>query len=783
MYLVLYRLLLQTRHHRHTKISIAHQQNKRNHRLQEQQQQRHEQFKNNHYENQQRHHQHNYDDITHDDQYNGIDDAFKDMIAEVDEENEQIESDIPMVEIDINKCPQGCVCQYARFMDLPISRWINYMNQKRESVRSANKESLSADDLLDENESSSYEGDLSYHSNPFIKQATCIIQDHTNLESLVQALPHDIRALILLYTGVSQNKTVNASILKPLNRLNTLEIRGSDQGGIRFILDTSLNFIQHANFEFITLFGSDTYKRPQNTVHPKDIFDYKPNIELMNDFDFSSNVNKGRDDQTFLVDLQQKTERHELEIIPYEVYREEVKKARMPIFYGWQRLEVLRIHSCGFRDLSWEMFLGLDNLQHLSLERNEIVELQPFSLSGATQLKTLSLAYNLIKNLHYRDLAGLFKLQVLDLSANRLSKLTELSFPPLPNLQSIDFRDNPIRYIFPAAFWIMNRTQEMFFGSKEVPLELWSNIPFKALHHLKALHIYNVTVDSLDQNIFKDLLSLEVLKLHGEIRSVEFDAFSDLSNLRELDISNCQLREISMDALMGCKYLHIINLGYNNLSYIPPGLFDDQLSLEEIYLNNNQLKFLPNSLFQHRKLKLLRLNNNPWKCNCEMSSWKAKITNQEKGLNTERCINDYLTGKKLSCRKIDGYKFNHKYAPRCENYKGRSVYYVLRKQIECGPIKIMHLRRNGTTVQRIPHWRKMQERRQLYKDRLNNKNANSNLLLWRLEKTRNNDFKKFVDQQATSYNHAQSNKPIAAENAIITTTIASTYEGEISNDI
>lgn len=537
-------------------ISIAHQQNKRNHRLQEQQQQHEqeqEQFKNNHYKRKQRHQQHDYDDITHDDQYNRIDDAFKDMVAEMDEENDQLDSDVSqplMVEIDINKCPQGCVCQYAHFRDLPISRWINYMNQKRDSVRSAEEDSLSADDLLDENESS-YGADLNDHLNPFIKQATCIIQDHTDLESLVKALPHDIRALILLYTGVTQNKTgeknalqnrhkdlniviktfawrhvcrkcgnclllsflffccfffsisVNASTLKPLNRLNTLEVRGSDQGGIRFILDTPLSFVQHANFEFITLFGSDTYKRPQNTVHPKDVFDYKPNIELMSDFDFSSNGNRGREDQTFLVDLQQKAERDELEIIPYEVYREEVKKARMPIFYGWQHLEVLRIHSCGFRDLSWEMFLGLDNLQHLSLERNDIVELQPFSLSGATRLKTLSLAHNLIKNLHYRDLAGLFKLQVLDLSGNRLSKLTELSFPPLPNLESIDFRDNPIRYIFPATFWVMNRTQEMFFGSKEAPLELWGNVPFKALHHLRALHIYNVSIDSLDQNIFK----------------------------------------------------------------------------------------------------------------------------------------------------------------------------------------------------------------------------------------------------------------------------------------
>lgn len=282
-----------------------------------------------------------------------------------------------------------------------------------------------------------------------------------------------------------------------------MEVRGSKDRCLRLILDAPLNFLKHANFESITLLGSEIVKRPQNVIHPKEVFNYKPNIELLNSMDFNEeDFNNKRYDHKLLVELQQQ-EQEELEIVPYEVYIEEVKKAKMPSFYGWERLEVLRIQACGMNELSWEMFMGLDELQHLSLENNNIRVVPPFALSGATQLKTLSLKANAIHDLHYRNLAGLFELHSLDISDNRLTKLTELSFPPLPKLERVDFRNNPIRYIFPATFWVMNNTKEMYFGSDETPLELWGNQPFKKLSQLRVLEITNVTINSLEQNIFK----------------------------------------------------------------------------------------------------------------------------------------------------------------------------------------------------------------------------------------------------------------------------------------
>ncbi|XP_013102275.2 toll-like receptor 13 [Stomoxys calcitrans] len=676
------------------------------------------------------------------------------------------------IEVDALHCPQGCVCQYAHFSDLPISHWINFMQQKASSSATGN--AAPDDDLINDNESN-YEGDLSYLINPFVKQSTCIIQEDTDTEKLIGTLPHDIQALVLLYTGIGRNKTVNTNILKALNQLQTLEVRGSQDRGLRLVLDAPLHFLKHANFESITLMGSEVVKRPNNFVHPKEVFKYKPNIELLNSMEFTEeDINTKHYDRKLLVELQQQ-EQEELEIVPYEVYIEEVKKAKMPTFYGWERLEVLRIQACGMQELSWEMFMGLDELQHLSLEQNNIEVVPPFALSGATQLKTLSLAHNAIHDLHYRNLAGLFELQVLDLSDNRLTKLTELSFPPLPKLEQVDFRNNPIRYIFPASFWVMNNTREMYFGSNETPLELWGNQPFKKLTQLRQLEINNVSINYLEQNIFKDLISLQKLKLRGEINSLEFDAFSGCSELSELDLSHCQINDISMDAFMGCKSLRMINLSHNNITYITPGLFDDQPNLEEIYLNNNHLKTLPKTFFQQRKLMVARLSENPWKCSCDMANWKAKITNQENVPPTERCINDYFSGKKLSCRKFSNYKFNKQFAPRCQNFNGRTVFYVLRKQMQCGTQYLQLKNRVSSSNHRLPHWRKMEARLRTSKNNLTEQpydegsNPLSNRMLWQLQKqekvqaTLRNLHENSLDYQFAKVSHAKRTEHAATD--------------------
>lgn len=381
------------------------------------------------------------------------------------------------------------------------------------------------------------------------------------------------------------------------------------------------------------------------------------------------------------------------EIKHYDEYILERKKPsrKPPTFLGWENLKILRIFNSNLETLQWEHFEGLQSLQHLSLEKNNIKIITEFALFGALNLKTLSLANNEILDLHYRALAGLLELKTLDLSNNKMVHLSEYTFPPFPKLEYINLKGNPIRYLFPTTFIVMNQTKQMSLDSTtdmslmfEVPYyeEMWL---FQDLKTLQTLSLSKICLDVLDDSIFRHLEDLRILEINNsKMKRITFDAFSELPELRELYLPTCGIEELSMDTFNGLNNIEIIDLSKNKLKFIPPGLFTSLRRIREIFLNNNKLKFLPQDLFAvvSPTLKMMRLNENPWKCSCEMSVWKAKITNQVRMLPEERCVTDRISGE-VMCKQIYKYKFDNQMTPRCENVKKRSVFYALRKNLKC----------------------------------------------------------------------------------------------------
>lgn len=381
--------------------------------------------------------------------------------------------------------------------------------------------------------------------------------------------------------------SVSTTDILPLSDLTTLEIRGSSTSRVQFILDEPLDFLKFVNFENIELIGTENTKRRSNPNHPSEFFDYIPESE--------------REEYNISLEIKE-----EVEIVPYDVYLIEKQKSQMPTFYGWSEMNVLRIHNCKLNELHWEMFDGLANLEHLSLEHNDIKIVPPFALYGAQQIKTLSLARNSILDFNYRSLAGLLKLEWLDVSRNNLTKLSELSFPPFPNLEVVDFRYNPITHIYPMTFGVMNNTQRMFIGSDAGSLDLSYGSSFTSLERLDSLILFNATIPVLNQKVFTGLKSITKLTMQGDIRRIEFDAFAEMPKLKELFLSKCRIREISMDIFYGIRNLEVVDLSSNELFYLPNGLFDEQKRIREIYLQNNLLTDLPARFFDIPSVKLIR---------------------------------------------------------------------------------------------------------------------------------------------------------------------------------
>lgn len=461
--------------------------------------------------------------------------------------------------------------------------------------------------------------------------------------------------------------------------LKTLEIRGSSEGKhFTLLFDEPLSFVHHLNIESVNIKAESNLKfRPNvDAIDPSSNFNYIPNCERL--------------EYNISFETPEEVKEKELEIVPYEVYKLEKLRQRTITFYGWDNLKVLRIKGCEMDEIYWEMFDGLSNLEHLSLEDNGIKDIPPFSFYGTPNIKSLSLSHNEIFDMSYRSLAGLLELQLLDLSHNIIGKLSEQTFPPFPKLEIVDLSNNPIRNLFPSIWGVMNNTEVLYIGSEDVPLEFNSPKPFEDLVKLIYLEIPNLVVQKLDESVFSSLSKLEILKIrHGSIPFVEFDTFSKLLKLKELHMSNCKIEEISMDTFFGAKQLEIVDLSNNLLKSVPPGLFDDQHELKEIYLNENQMTYLPSDIFKLNSLKMVNLLNNPWDCTCDLKNWRQGLTNKIRSRKIEhKCSENSLKFNKLACESstIQTYKFDHKLSPKCAtpaNLEGKSVYYALRRVLLC----------------------------------------------------------------------------------------------------
>jgi Leucine-rich repeat (LRR) protein len=238
----------------------------------------------------------------------------------------------------------------------------------------------------------------------------------------------------------------------------------------------------------------------------------------------------------------------------------------------------------------------------------------------------------------------------------------------------------------------MNKTEVLYLGAEDVPLEFNTQKPFEYLTSLIYLEIPNLSLPRMDQNTFASLDNLEILKIRsGHIPFVEFDTFSKMLKLKELHLTRCRIEEISMDTFFGAKNLEIVDLSFNAIKEIPPGLFDDQHDLLEIYLNNNQLTQLPSDIFKLKSLKMIQLLENPWKCSCEMKYWRQALTSKVRtGKIENKCAGKH---DKLNCDGsiVPTYKFDHKLSPKCKspaNVEGKSVFYVLRRVLTCSTVPV-----------------------------------------------------------------------------------------------
>ncbi|XP_064310279.1 extracellular matrix protein 2 [Phalacrocorax carbo] len=172
----------------------------------------------------------------------------------------------------------------------------------------------------------------------------------------------------------------------------------------------------------------------------------------------------------------------------------------------------------------------------------------------------------------------------LDLTGNSITAISDEAFNGIPNLEWIDLSKNNITSpgIGPRAFKILKKLKRLYLdGNKLV------HIPSELPSTLEEIKINDNRLHAIDEDGLQDLENLVTLELEG-------------NKLSEANVS-----PLAFNPLKSLSYLR---LGRNKFRIIPQGL---PATLEEIYLENNQIEEVSEICFNHtRNINVIVLKHN-----------------------------------------------------------------------------------------------------------------------------------------------------------------------------
>uniref|UniRef100_A0A3B3UVP7 Reticulon 4 receptor like 1 n=1 Tax=Poecilia latipinna TaxID=48699 RepID=A0A3B3UVP7_9TELE len=209
------------------------------------------------------------------------------------------------------------------------------------------------------------------------------------------------------------------------------------------------------------------------------------------------------------------------------------------------------------------------------------------------------------------------------LQNNKIQRLLRGHFSPTTTM--LWLYSNNLSYIQPSTFHGFDRLEELDLGDNR-HLKAVASDTFMGLGRLHALHLYHCGLISLPPGIFAGLHNLQYLYLQFQDNQLEFledDLFIDLLNLSHLFLHGNRLWSLRQNTFRGLGVLDRLLLHQNRIQWVDRQAFHDLRRLTTLYLFNNSITELSGAtLMQLPALEYLRLNDNPWECDCKaLSLW------------------------------------------------------------------------------------------------------------------------------------------------------------------
>lgn len=203
------------------------------------------------------------------------------------------------------------------------------------------------------------------------------------------------------------------------------------------------------------------------------------------------------------------------------------------------------------------------------------------------------------------------------LHGNRIVHVPAAGFRACRNLTILWLHSNALTRIDAAAFTGLTLLEQLDL-SDNAQLRAVDPTTFHGLSRLHTLHLDRCGLQELGPGLFRGLAALQYLYLQdNSLQALPDDAFRDLGNLTHLFLHGNRIPSVPERAFRGLHSLDRLLLHQNRVARVHPHAFRDLGRLMTLYLFANNLSALPaEALAPLRSLQYLRLNDNPWVCDC-----------------------------------------------------------------------------------------------------------------------------------------------------------------------
>ncbi|CAH0597690.1 unnamed protein product [Chrysodeixis includens] len=349
----------------------------------------------------------------------------------------------------------------------------------------------------------------------------------------------------------------------------------------------------------------------------------------------------------------------------------------------------IKIRSCRITEVENEAFNNLTSLKYLDLSRNRIERLNIGVLDDTKLLISLNLSYNQLTVLPVGIFDQITHLTHLDLKVNKINALELGVFDKLRRLKYLDLSDNDFtgRELHPHLFdhnpyiLFIDFSRNDMIAAPEDLLHAFQSlqvlnldgcflneIPAFAiepnLRTLKQLVLSTNQISNLqNESLFANLENLEYLDLSYNIigkflkvkhkkkkkrkKNIDGEIFMPLRRLQTILLNNNKVKFIPETLFRSLPKLTKIDLSVNKIEEVPVNAFKGS-PLKELNLSYNKITYLQENFCQEllnsgSKLKKFLFDANPWQCACLMEFLK-EVKRLGIGFNSAK-----YEGKELVC--------------------------------------------------------------------------------------------------------------------------------------